>query len=63
MNACWLGQVLAESQETLRKREAAQTLQTDWPAITQPELDRPAAEILDPARASIFVSKPAPKAP
>ncbi|HEY4301064.1 MAG TPA: insulinase family protein [Candidatus Didemnitutus sp.] len=61
-NQYWIGSVLADAQEHPDRLEWSRTRLTDTAGVTAAELSRLAADYLDPARASEFISSPAPAA-
>jgi zinc protease len=58
-NQYWIGGVLADAQEHPQRLEWSRTRLTDTTGITAAELSRLAADYLDPAHASEFISAPA----
>ena len=62
-NPYWLGTVLASAQEFPEKLEWSRTRLADMESITAAELTALAVRFLDPAKASEFISVPAPVTP
>ncbi|MBI3884703.1 MAG: insulinase family protein [Opitutae bacterium] len=61
INAYWLASVLSAAQEQPERLDWARTRLADTEAITAAELTALAQQYLDPAKASEFLSLPAPK--